>query len=185
MATTHHSIIQKEVDEWLVKGGIEPTSGGDGFYSSIFVVPQCTGGLWSILNLKHFNPYIHIPYFKMPTIRHVWQLIQHGDYAFYIDWQDAYWHIPIVKYHHCFLQFVWHNVPYQLKILPFGLTTAPWVFTILTKPIFFLCCHNGFCIVIYLDDIFVLVCSKQTGKRAHSFLCSLFVRLGLHINFAV
>ena len=67
--------------------------------------------------------------------------------------------------------------------LPFGLATAPQVFTALSKPILFLYCHKGFCIVIYLDDIFGLVHSKWTGKRAHSFLCSLLVRLGLHINF--
>ena len=36
-------------------------------------------------------------------MRHVWQLIQHGDYAFFIDLQDAYLHIPIVKHHHHFL----------------------------------------------------------------------------------
>ena len=62
--------------------------------------------------------------------------------------------------------------------------TAPWVFTTLTKLILFLCFHEGFCIVIYLDDILVLVHSKQAGKRACSLLCSLLVRLGLHINFS-
>ena len=61
----------------------------------------------------------------MPTLRHLQQLIQHGDYAFSIDLQDAYLHIPIVKHHHCFLHFVWHNVPYQWKVLPFGMATAP------------------------------------------------------------
>ena len=100
----------------------------------------------------------------------VQQLIQHGDYAFSIDPQDAYLHIPIVKHHHCFLQFVWDNVPYQWKVLPFGLATAPWVFTALTKPILFLCHHKGFCIVIYLDDILVLVHSKWAGRRACSFV---------------
>ena len=35
-----------------------------------------------------------------------------------------------------------------------------------------------------MDDILVLVHSKQAGKRAHSFLCSFLVRLGLHINFS-
>ena len=30
----------------------------------------------------------------------------------------------------------------------------------------------------------VLVCSKWAGKRARLFLCSLLVRLGLHINFS-
>ena len=136
------------------------------------------------INLNWFNHYMHVPSFKMPTIRHVWQLIQHGDYAFSIDLQDAYLHIPIVKHHHHFLQFVWHNLPYQLKVLPFGLVTTPLVFTALTKLILFLCHYKGFCIVIYLDDILVLVHSKQAGRRAHSFLCSLLVRLGLHINFS-
>ena len=78
---------------------------------------------------------MHVPSFKMATIRHVEQLIQCGDYAFSIDLQDAYLYIPIVKHHHHFLHFVWHNVPYQWKVLPFGLATAPWVFTALTKPI--------------------------------------------------
>ena len=135
-------------------------------------------------NLKCFNHYMHIPSFKMPTLKNVWQLIQQGDFAFSIDLQDAYLHIPIVKHHHHFVCFVCCNVSYQWKVLPFGLVTAPRVFTSLTKPILFLCCHKGLHIVIYLDDILVLVQSKWAGKRAHLFLCSLLVCLGLHINFS-
>ena len=48
----------------------------------------------------------------------------------------------------------------------------------------FLCYHKGFHIVIYLDDILVFVHSTWAGKRAHLFLCSLLVRLGLHIKFS-
>ena len=181
---THHPINQKEVDELLAKGTIEPSFGGAGFYSSMFGVPKCTGGLLPILNLKHFNHYVHIPSFKMPTIRHVQLLIQCDNYAFSIDLQDAYLHIPFVKHQCHFLQFVWHNVPYKWKVIPFGLATAPLVFAALTKPILFLCHCKGFCIVIYLDDILVLTHSKQAGKRACLFLCSLLVWLGLHINFS-
>ena len=178
VAEAHHPVIQKEVDELLAKGAVEPSSDGACFYSSMFVVPKHTGGLWPILNLKHFNHYMHIPSFKMPTIR---QLLQHGDYAFSIDLQDAHLHISIVKHHHHFLQFVWDSVPYQWKVLPFGLATALQVFITLRKPILFLCHYKGFHIV-YLDDILVLVHSKQAGKGAHLFLCSLLVRLCLHIN---
>ena len=64
---------------------------------------SCTGGLQPILNLKQFNQFLHVPSFKMPTIQHVQQLIQHSDYTFSIDLQDAYLHIPIVKHHHHFL----------------------------------------------------------------------------------
>ena len=70
------------------------------------------------------------------------------------------------------------------RLYLFGLATAPWVFTGQTKPILFLCQHKGFHIVIYLDNILVLVHSTWASKRAHSLLCSLLVRLGLHINFS-
>ena len=58
------------------------------------------------------------------------------------------------------------------------------VFTALNKLIFFLWQCMAFCIVIYLDDGLVLVCSELEGRRAQSFLCSLLVCLGLHINFS-
>ena len=128
MAVAHHPLIQKEVDKLLAKGAVEPSSGGAGFYSSMFVVPKHSGGLWPILNSKHFNCYMHISSFKMLTIRHVWKLIQHCDYAFSTQLQDAYLNIPIVKHHH-FLQFVWHNVPYQWKVLPLG---WPQIFLLLS-----------------------------------------------------
>ena len=120
----------------------------------------------------------------MPTIRHVWQLIQHDDFAFSIDLHNAYLHIPIVKYHHHFLWFVWHSMPYLWKVLHFRLATAPRVFTALAKAILFLCYHKAFHIAIYLDDILFWVCSKHIGKRAHLFLYSLLVCLGLQINFS-
>ena len=77
----------------------------------------------------------------------------------------------------CLAQFQW-------KVLPFGMATGPQVFIALAKPILFLCHCKVFHIVIYLDDIMVLVHSKWAGRRACSFLCSLLVRLGLHINFS-
>ena len=82
-AAAHHPVIHKEVDELLAKGAIEPSSGGASFYSSVFVVPKHTGGLRPILNLKCFNHFLHIPSFKMPTLKNVLQLIQQGDYAFF------------------------------------------------------------------------------------------------------
>ena len=62
-AAAHHPIIQKEVDELLAKGAVEPSSSGAGFYSSMLVVPKHTGGLQLILNLSHFNHFMHIPSF--------------------------------------------------------------------------------------------------------------------------
>ena len=49
---THHPIIQEEIDELLSKGATEPSSGGAGFYSSVFLVPKFTGGLCSYLTIN-------------------------------------------------------------------------------------------------------------------------------------
>ena len=68
---------------------------------------------------------MHIPTFKMPTIRQVWLLNQQGNHAFSIDFNDANLHIPIVKHHDCFfLHFVWQHKPYQWKVLSLGLAMA-------------------------------------------------------------
>ena len=86
-AAAHHPIIQiqKEVDDLLAKGVIQPSPDGASFYSSVFVVPTCTGGFQSIPSLQQFSHYLHTPSLKMPTISHVWELIQHGDYDLSID----------------------------------------------------------------------------------------------------
>ena len=169
-AAAHHPVIQKEADELLAMGAIEPSSGGASFYSGMFVVPKCTGGLHPILNLKHFNCYMHIPSFKMPTLKNIWQLIQQGNFAFSIDLQDAYLHIPIVKHHHHFLCFVWHNVPYQWKVLPFGLATASRVFTSLTKPILLLC-HCKACILLFIWVASWPLFTLSGQVRGHACFC--------------
>ena len=50
-AVAHHPVIQKEVDELLTKGTIEPSTGGTGFYSSVLLVPKYMDGLHPILDL--------------------------------------------------------------------------------------------------------------------------------------
>ena len=73
-AVSYHAIIQNKWMSLLVKGAVEPLTGGAGFYSNGFVVPKHTGGLQPILNLKQFNCYMHIHAFKIHTMRHIWQL---------------------------------------------------------------------------------------------------------------
>ena len=106
----------------------------------------------------------------MPTPKHVWQLIQHGDYAFSIDLQDAYLHVPIVKHHLCFLHFVWHNVPYQWKVLPFGLATAPRVFTSLTN-LFCSFAITKVCILLSIWMTYWYLFTLNGQVRGHALFC--------------
>ena len=63
-------------------------------------------------------------------------------------------------------------MPYQWKVLPFGLTSTPRLFTSFLNPYCSFAVSRVFHVVIYLDDMLVLVCSKHAGKRALSF-CAL------------
>ena len=139
------------------------------------MVPKHTGGLHSILNLMHFNCFMHIPSFKMATSQNVWQLIQQGDYAFSIDLQNSYYMFPLLSIVIIFY-IVWHNVPYQWHILPFGLSH------ILHQTHLFLCCCKSLHIVIYLDDILALICSKWAGRRACLF-CVLYWSVLVYTSF--
>ena len=62
----------------------------------------------------------------------------------------------------------------------------PWllVFSLLPKSAIFLLPVKGFHIIIYLDNILVIIHSKHAGKEGMILLCSLLVHLGLHINFS-
>ena len=41
----HHPVIQKEVQELLVKEAIEPSTDGAGFYFNVFLPAKYAGGL--------------------------------------------------------------------------------------------------------------------------------------------
>ena len=130
----HHSIVQKVMDELLTKDAIEPLTLHAGFHSNVFAVPpKCTGALLPIINLKQFNYHMHIPTFKMQTIKLVQKLIQQSDFAFFIDLMDVYLHILIVKHHHWFtVCLATHTLPVQG--LPSDLATASRNFISLTRP---------------------------------------------------
>ena len=48
------------MDELLANGAVEPSTGGTGLYSRIFVVSKYMVGLYPILKLKQFNHCVHI-----------------------------------------------------------------------------------------------------------------------------
>ena len=94
----------------------------------------------------------------------VWKLNQQGEFAFPIDFKDAYMHIPIVKCHFLFNIYL---AKYTLSLEGFVILAghSPRIFTSLTKAMLFLCQCKGLHI-IHLDDNLILICSKHVGKRA-------------------
>ena len=82
-----------------------------------------------IINLKPLNGYLKKTHFKMDTLSKVLNLVKTGDWAISLDLKDAYLHVPMFHTHRKYLRFCIQNQCYQFKVLCFGPTSAPRVFT--------------------------------------------------------
>ena len=80
-----------------------------GLYSNLFLVCKASGGWRPVIDLKRLNTYIHAPHFHMFTISSVLSTIRKGDYAFKIDLQNAYFHVPIHPSSRKYLRFAFEN----------------------------------------------------------------------------
>lgn len=107
----------------------------DQYISPIFTVPKPNVKHRFILNLKGLNKYIDVQHFKMEDYRTVLKLIEENDYMATIDIQDAYFLVNIDIEDRKKLRFQWRSNIFEFNVLPFGICTAPFVFTKLLKPI--------------------------------------------------
>ena len=75
------------------------------------------------------------------------------------------------------------GVSYQFRVLCFGLTTAPHVFTRLMAPISAILHRCGVRMLRYLVDWLILAESRTTSFRARDRLLLVCEELGLQVNF--
>ena len=80
-------------------------------------------------------------------------------------------------------RFPMGGVSYQLRVLCFGLTTAPHVFTRLMAPISSILHSYVVGMLRYLDDWLILAESRTTGLQARDRLLQMCEELGLQVNF--
>lgn len=59
---------------------------------------------------------------------------------------------PFKEKNRKYLRFLWQDQIYEFQCLPFGLCTAPWIFTKIMKPVTNYLRSRGWLSVVYLDD---------------------------------
>ncbi|KAF7239825.1 Ran-binding protein 17 [Varanus komodoensis] len=178
-------VLLDEIRQLLAKGAVRCLSlseGLHGFYSRYFTVPKRDGGLRPTLDLRGLNRFITPKKLWMTTLQNILPLLGRGDWSASLDLKDAYFHISIHPRHRCFLRFAVASEIYEFKVLPFGLATAPRVFTKCMAPV---CAHlrlRGIRIYLYLDDWLLVSKTKEGFSSAVDATCALLQDLGLCIN---
>lgn len=95
----------------------------------------------------------------MLTHKSMLHSIQRGDRFTSIDLKDAYFHIPIHPQHR--LRFAFQGKIYEFKVLPFGLSLAPRIFTKYVEAAITPLRQQGIRILAYLDDWLICARSKE------------------------
>ena len=95
----------------------------------LFMLLLAEKGLHPSLDLCPLNIFLKKKKFKMLTLVQVLSVLDPGHWIVALDLQDAYCHVSILQAHLCYLMFMVGQEHFQFAVLPFGLTSAPPVFT--------------------------------------------------------
>ncbi len=179
-------ILRAEIAVLLAKDAIEPVPPADmrsGFYSPYFIVPKKSGGLRPILDLRVLNRALHRLPFKMLTPKRIFGCVRPQDWFAAIDLKDAYFHVSILPRHRPFLRFAFEGRAYQYKVLPFGLSLSPRVFTKVAEAALVPLREQGVRILNYLDDWLILAQSQDQLCEHRDMVLSHLSQLGLQVNW--
>jgi len=177
--------LNQELSVLLAKGAIEPVDPilePGGFYSTYFLIRKKGGGLRPILDLRELNKFLKILPFHMLSTADVLRTVARGEWFTSIDLKDAYFHVPIVPHHRQFLRFAFRGRHFQFRVLPFGLSLSPRVFTRCVAAALSPLQSQGMKILPYLDDWLICAPSRLQSTQDTALLLSHVARLGLRVN---
>ena len=156
-ARSNSSFVTIAVNELLSLNLIEEIFCAPDIINPLSVSTQRSGKQRLILDLRHVNTFIYKQKFKCEDLSVATQVFDKGFYLFKFDLKSGYHHIEIFPDHRRFLAFAWDFGTgifryFQFCVLPFGLSSAPFIFTKILKPLQKSWRGQGIPIVIFLDD---------------------------------
>lgn len=171
------------INNLLSNGAISKCQYTEGqFLSSVFLVPKPNGKYRFILNLKNLNKYINTEHFKIEDLRTALKLITRNCFMTKIDLKDAYYFINIHRDFRKYLRFQFEEELYEFNVLPFGLSTAPYIFTKIMKPIVRILRSAALLSINYLDDYCLMGQTYEECLNNTKQTFKLLTSLGFIIN---
>ena len=132
-------LLAENIDILLQKQAIEEVlDGSPGLYSPVFLIrKKGSTKMRMIHNMAHCNKHYlrKPPHFRLSNLKALRLTVKPMDWLASLDIQDAYLHVPIYQPHRKYLRFIFRGRHFQWRVLPFGISWAPWLFARITSPI--------------------------------------------------
>jgi len=180
MSVEQNNLIELEIQQMLQNGAISLVKDVKGQYlnyRNLFLVPKKDGGQRPVINLKGLNQFLPYEHFKMEGLHCLRDILQHGDYMCKLDLKDAYFSVSLDQESRS-----WQGNLFEFNCLCFGLGPAPRVFTKLLKIPMAVLRRLNIKVIIYLDDLLILGCSREETIQARDTEIFLLQHLGFFIN---
>ena len=175
--------LAHEISEMRAKNVLEEvTTSSSGFYSILFLTPKSSGGWRPVIDLSSLNKQVKTPKFVMETAESIRLALPKDAWVVSLDLKDAFFHIPIHPGSRKYLRFVHRGTVYQYRALPFGLSPAPWIFTMVVKELQILAHKEGIFLFQYLDDWIIYHQSPEILTCHLRWVLDLCKRMGLLVN---
>lgn len=135
-----------------------------------------------ILDLRKVHELVLHQRIKFEDWKVALQLFTERWYMFKFDFKSGYHHVDVSAGHQTYLGFYWEQNYYCFTVLPFGLSSAPYIFTKCLRPLVKYWRSKFIDIVVYLDDGWG--CSKTMSmcEKNSAIVLDTLVKAGFMVN---
>ena len=157
-ARLHADFVDQAIHELVFSGRICVVAQKPLVVNPLSVAKQPCGKKRLILDLRHVNKCLVKQRVKYEDWKFALAYFTKGSYMFSFDLKSGYHHVEISQDYQTYLGFSWEasdsgdEIFYVFTVLPFGLSTALYVFTKLLKPLEKHWRLQGISLAIFLDD---------------------------------
>jgi len=177
--------MDKCMSDFEIWQAIGPAQPSPSCIYKFFTIKKPDGSDRNIFNLKPFNKlYLDPPRFHLPNIVKIKSFLKPNDYMISLDLKNAYLHIPMHPDTFKFLRFIYRERLMEMRVLPFGLSPAPRVFTIVGTWMIDYLRSKGLNGVSYIDDFLFSHNNALRLRRQSVFAINEFYELGWYVSLA-
>jgi hypothetical protein len=184
-ASEHGGFVSADVSEMVAANDVTLLPPGEKPWvvRPLGVVPNPrTDKFLMMVNMLFANRHLGKKAFMFEVLKNLADLAERGDHAVSYDLISGYFHVGLLPRSRTYVGFKWEGKYYVYNYLPFGLSTAPWVFSKVMRELVMHWRREGIKVLPYLDDCMFMKHGFWQCARVARRVEGDFIRAGLKIN---
>ena len=185
-ALLHAEFVEESINDLIESGAVKECCSKPHVVSPLSVSINAKGKKRLILDLRYINSHLYKDPIRFDDWRAFENYLVSDSFCFKFDLKSGYHHVDIFHEHQTFLGFSWAkdgNYRYFVfTVLPFGLSTAPYIFTKVLRLLVSFWHSRGIKITLYLDDGIGIESSYEEAKENSFFVRKTLSEAGLVFN---